>query len=166
MTWAPIWNVTIDGISYTNYVLANLKITSGRTNIYEQAQAGYCNIQLINLDHSAIPYEINDTISISLKNSAGNFIPIFGGSIVDLGVEVAQSGSVDFTQYISITALGALARLPKVLTDGVLAKDFDGDQIYTILQGVLFLNGNKFQRQRSGTPLTLLRLGLTRSIPD
>jgi hypothetical protein len=138
MTWAPIWNVTIDGISYTNYVLANLKITSGRTNIYEQAQAGYCNIQLINLDHSAIPYEINDTISISLKNSAGNFIPIFGGSIVDLGVEVAQSGSVDFTQYISITALGALARLPKVLTDGVLAKDFDGDQIYTILQGVLF----------------------------
>ena len=138
MTWAPIWNVTIDGISYTNYVLANLKITSGRTNIYEQAQAGYCNIQLINLDHSAIPYEINDTISISLKNSAGNFIPIFGGSIVDLGIEVAQSGSVDFTQYISITALGALARLPKVLTDGVLAKDFDGDQIYTILQGVLF----------------------------
>ena len=138
MTWSPIWNVTIDGISYTNYVLANLKITSGRTNIYEQAQAGYCNIQLINLDHSAIPYEINDTISISLKNSAGNFIPIFGGSIVDLGVEVAQSGSVDFTQYISITALGALARLPKVLTDGVLAKDFDGDQIYTILQGVLF----------------------------
>ena len=138
MTWAPIWNVTIDGISYTNYVLANLKITSGRTNIYEQAQAGYCNIQLINLDHSAISYEINDTISISLKNSAGNFIPIFGGSIVDLGVEVAQSGSVDFTQYISITALGALARLPKVLTDGVLAKDFDGDQIYTILQGVLF----------------------------
>ena len=51
---------------------------------------------------------------------------------------MAQSGSVDFTQYISITALGALARLPKVLTDGVLAKDFDGDQIYTILQGVLF----------------------------
>ena len=138
MTWSPIWNVTIDGISYTNYVLANLKITSGRTNIYEQAQAGYCNIQLINLDHSAIPYEINDTISISLENSAGNFIPIFGGSIVDLGIEVAQSGSVDFTQYISITALGALARLPKVLTDGVLAKDFDGDQIYTILQGVLF----------------------------
>jgi hypothetical protein len=138
MTWSPIWNVTIDGISYTNYVLANLKITSGRTNIYEQAQAGYCNIQLINLDHSAIPYEINDTISISLKNSLDDFVPIFGGSIVDLGVEVAQSGSVDFTQYISITALGALARLPKVLTDGVLAKDFDGDQIYTILQGVLF----------------------------
>jgi hypothetical protein len=34
--------------------------------------------------------------------------------------------------------LGALARLPKALTDGVLSQDFDGDQIYTILQQVLF----------------------------
>jgi hypothetical protein len=30
-----------------------------------------------------------------------------------------------------------LARLPKALTDGVLPKDFDGDQIYEVLQGVL-----------------------------
>ena len=136
--WSPIWNVTINGISHTNYVLANLKITSGRTNIYEQAQAGYCNIQLINLEQAAIPYSINDTIAISLKNTLGEFIPIFGGNIVDLGVEVAESGFVDYTQYISITALGALARLPKALTDGVLSKDFDGNQIYTILQAILF----------------------------
>jgi hypothetical protein len=42
-----------------------------------------------------------------------------------------------FTQTYSITALGALARLPKALTDGVLSKDFDGDQIYTILSDLL-----------------------------
>jgi hypothetical protein len=42
-----------------------------------------------------------------------------------------------FTQTYSITALGALARLPKALTDGVLSKDFDGNQIYDILRGVL-----------------------------
>jgi hypothetical protein len=35
--------------------------------------------------------------------------------------------------------MGALARLPKALTNGVLSKDFDGDQIYEILSGVLFL---------------------------
>jgi hypothetical protein len=35
-----------------------------------------------------------------------------------------------FTQTYSITALGALARLPKALTEGVLSKDFDGDQIF------------------------------------
>jgi hypothetical protein len=51
---------------------------------------------------------------------------------------VAEVGSVDYAQRISIIALGALARLPKALTDGVLSQDFDGDQIYTILSEVLF----------------------------
>ena len=35
----PIWDVTINGVHYTEFVLANLSIQSGRTNIYEQAQA-------------------------------------------------------------------------------------------------------------------------------
>jgi hypothetical protein len=39
---------------------------------------------------------------------------------------------------VTITALGALARLQKALTDGVLNQDFDGDQIYTILSEILF----------------------------
>jgi hypothetical protein len=43
-----------------------------------------------------------------------------------------------FTQTYSITALGALSRLPKSLTNGVLSKDFDGNQIKTILSAVLF----------------------------
>ena len=47
--WNPIWKVEIAGIDYTDAILSNLTITSGRTNIYEQAQAGYINIELINL---------------------------------------------------------------------------------------------------------------------
>jgi hypothetical protein len=39
---------------------------------------------------------------------------------------------------VTITALGALARLQKALTDGVLTQDFDGNQIETILREVLF----------------------------
>jgi hypothetical protein len=64
-------------------------------------------------------------------------VPIFGGNVVDIGLEVRDVGSTMFTQTYSITALGALARLPKALTNGVLAKDFDGDQIYEVLSGVL-----------------------------
>ena len=45
--WNPIWNVEIDGVAYTNAILSNLTISSGRRNIYEQAQAGYINLQLI-----------------------------------------------------------------------------------------------------------------------
>jgi len=135
--WAPVWRVEIAGTDVTDSVLANLTITSGRTNIYTQAQAGYCSITLIILNQAALPYEINDTISIEVQNTSAVYVPIFGGSIVDIAVSVSQVGSSAYTQEVSITALGALARLQKALTDGVLAHDFDGNQIETILREVL-----------------------------
>jgi hypothetical protein len=135
--WNPVWLVEIDGVEYTDAILANLVIRSGRTNIYEQAQAGYVNIQLIDLSQATIPVAINSSISIQVKNTSGTFVPIFGGNVVDIGLEVRDVGSTMFTQTYSITALGALARLPKSLTNGVLSKDFDGNQIYTILSDLL-----------------------------
>jgi len=135
--WTPIWLVEIDGVEYTSAVLANLTIQSGRTNIYEQAQAGYTNIQLIDVNQATIPVNINSSISIRVKDTSDTFVPIFGGNVVDIGLEVRDVGSTMFTQTYSITALGALARLPKALTDGVLSKDYDGDQIYAILSDLL-----------------------------
>jgi hypothetical protein len=135
--WNPVWQVEIDGVEYTSAVLANLSIRSGRTNIYEQAQAGYVNLQLLDVNQSTIPVFINSTISVSVKDTAGTFIAIFGGNVVDIALEVRDVGSTMYTQTYSITALGALARLPKALTNGVLAKDFDGDQIWEILSDLL-----------------------------
>ena len=134
----PVWRVTIGGVQYQTAILANLTITSGRTNIYEQAQAGYTNLELINLDQSNVAIAINNSLTIELQDSTATFVPIFGGSVVEVSIAVAEVGSVDYAQRIKIIALGALARLPKALTDGVLSHDFDGDQIYTILQQVLF----------------------------
>jgi hypothetical protein len=134
----PIWRVTIGGVQYQTAILANLTITSGRTNIYEQAQAGYTNLEIINLDQSNVAIAINQAITIELKDSTNTFVPIFGGSVVEVGISVAEVGNVDYAQRINIIALGALARLPKALTEGVLNDDFDGDQIYTILSEVLF----------------------------
>jgi hypothetical protein len=133
----PVWKVIINGVQYQSAVLANLTITSGRTNIYEQAQAGYINIELINLDQTNVPIEINNSLTIELQNSAATYVPIFGGSIVEIGISVAEIGSVGYTQRVKIIALGALSRLPKALTDGVLTQDFDGDQIFTILSDLL-----------------------------
>jgi len=135
--WSPVWLVEIDGVAYTSAVLANLVIQSGRTNIYEQAQAGYANIQLLDVNQATIPVNINSTISIRVKDTSNAYVAIFGGNVVDIALEVRDVGSTMFTQTYSITALGALARLPKALTDGVLSKDFDGDQIYTILSDLL-----------------------------
>jgi hypothetical protein len=134
----PVWRVTIGGVQYQTAILANLTITSGRTNIYEQAQAGYTNLEIINLDQSNVAIGINDSLLIELQDSTATFVPIFGGSVVDVSISVAEVGSVDYAQRIGIIALGALARLPKALTNGVLPKEFDGDQIYDVLKNVLF----------------------------
>ena len=139
----PVWRVTIGGVQYQTSILANLTITSGRTNIYEQAQAGYTNIELINLDQSNVIISINDPLTIELEDSTATFIPIFGGSVVEVGISVAELGNVAYAQRIKIIALGALARLPKALTDGVLSQDFDGDQILTILTDLLLSQWNE-----------------------
>lgn len=136
--WTPVWSVVIDGVEYNNVTLSNLSIQSGRSDIYSQAVAGYCNVQLINLDGSTIVAEINSSITIYVQNSTATSVPIFGGSITDIIVAIASAGSNGYAQTVTITALGALARLPKVLTEGVLVKDFDGDQIYSVLEGILY----------------------------
>jgi hypothetical protein len=135
-----VWRVKINGLEYQNYALANLTINTGRTNIYEQAQAGYVNLQLINLEQTPITASINDAVTIELQDSTAAFVPIFGGSITDITVEVTTAGSVGINQTISIIALGALSRLQKALTEGVLSDDLDGVQIETILTDLLVNN--------------------------
>ena len=130
-------------MQYQTAILANLTISSGRTNIYEQAQAGYANLELINLDQSNVLIEINNSLTIELQDSTTTFVPIFGGSVVEVGISVAEVGSVAYAQRIKIIALGALARLPKALTNGVLTQDFDGDQILTILTDLLVNSWNE-----------------------
>jgi len=141
--WTPTWSIEIDGVEYKDVALANLNIGSGRTDIYEQAIAGYCNLTLINTDDSAITAGINSAVTVYINNSAGTPVAIFGGSITDLIVGVQSGGSIGVTQTISIVALGALSRLPKVLTTGVLSKDLDGVQIEDILSQALFSRWNQ-----------------------
>jgi hypothetical protein len=136
--WTPVWSVLIDGVEYRSVTLANLSIQSGRTDIYSQAVAGYCNVSLINLDGSPVLAEINSSITIFVQDSTSTPVPIFGGSITDIILAVSSAGNNGMSQTVTITALGALSRLPKVLTEGILVKDFDGDQIFSVLQGILY----------------------------
>lgn len=133
----PIWYVAINGVEYTNFVLANLTASSGRSNVYEQAQAGYCSLSLYNVSQSNVTININDSVTIQLKDSTNTFIPIFGGTVVDLTIGITTAGTVGISQQINVIALGSLARLQKALTDGVLPKEFDGDQILDVLTGLL-----------------------------
>jgi hypothetical protein len=136
--WNPIWKLEINGVDYTNLILSNLTITSGRTDIYTQANAGYCNIELINLDQTNYTFAINESITISVQDSTATFVPIFGGTITDLTISVSEIGSVAYAQTYTMIALGALSRLPRIITTGILPHEYDGDQIYRVLSEVLF----------------------------
>jgi hypothetical protein len=141
--WTPDWAVEINGLGdVTNLVLSDLTITSGRSDIYSQPIAGYCRFTLKNLNQSAISFDVNDSIVVKIKDSTGTYVPLFGGDISDIDIVVA-TGEPAITQNVTVTALGALSKLPKALTQGVLSKDFDGDQIYEVLSTVLFDQWNE-----------------------
>jgi hypothetical protein len=63
--------------------------------------------------------------------------------VTDIDQSVQTAGSNAIVQKFRVIALGALSKLPKILTEGVLTKDFDGDQIYSILSGLLYNSWNE-----------------------
>ena len=136
--WTPEWQLQINGVDYTDITLSNLTVVSGRTDIYSQPRAGYASIEIINLNLTPVTIDVNDGLTIKVKDSTGTYVDIFGGFITDSSVEVASTGTGGINETIRVTALGALSKLPKTITNGVLSKDFDGNQIYTILSAALF----------------------------
>lgn len=136
--WDAIYRVKVNGVTVTNATLAGLTINSGRTSIYSQPIAGYCNLTLLETNMGAVSYDINDPVTVEVKNSAGNYVYLFGGFITDLNVIVNSSGSSALTQKINIIAVGALARLNRTIYTGNLSREYDGTRISTLLSLVLF----------------------------
>jgi hypothetical protein len=135
--YTPDYKVLINGVELSNITIADLTITSGRTDIYQQPVAGYCQVQLLNLDNSSYDFTVGTGLTVEVTDSVGAYIPIFGGLISDFTITVNSAGQLGYTTVASITALGALSKLPKIIDEGVLSADFDGDQIYTLLSGYL-----------------------------
>ncbi len=141
--WNPEYRVKINGYTVTGATLAGLTITSGRTDIYAQPLAGYCNVSLLETDESYVPYEINKPITVEVKDSNGDWVFLFGGFLTDVSISVANSGSTATSQRIDLIGVGALARLVRSTFVGNLASDQDGDQIYEVLQDLLVNNWNE-----------------------
>jgi hypothetical protein len=141
--YTPDYKVLIDGVELSNITIADLTITSGRTDIYQQPVAGYCQLQLLNLDNSSYDFTVGTGITVEVTDSVGAYIPIFGGILSDFTISVNSAGDLGYTTVASITALGALSKLPKIIDEAVLGADFDGDQIYTLLSNGLLGNWNQ-----------------------
>jgi hypothetical protein len=141
--WTPEWSLTVGDTTYTDLTLADVSITSGRTDIYSQATAGYASFTILNFDDTPVSINLNGQVAIRIKDSTGTYVNLFGGYVTDIDLDVTSSGTGGLVQNMKVIALGSLSKLPKSLTEGVLAKDFDGDQIYTILEPLLFGQWNQ-----------------------
>ncbi len=141
--WTPTYKIQVDGYEVTDVTVANLTVTSGRTDINQQPVAGYCQLQLINFDNSSYDFTVGTSLSVQVTDSSDAFVPIFGGYISDFTIAVNRAGDLGYTTTATITALGALSKLPKIIDNGILSQDFDGDQIYTLLSGYLLGQWNE-----------------------
>lgn len=140
--WNAVYRVKVNGNTVTGATLAGLTITSGRTDIYSQAIAGYCNLSLLETNETAVSYEINDAVTIEVQNASGTYVYLFGGFITDVNIIVQNSGSSALTQRVQIIAVGALARLNRTIFSGNLAHEFDGTRIAGLLDDVLYNTWN------------------------
>ena len=139
----PEYKLTINGIEYTDVAISDIAHQAGREDIYAQPNPSYIQITLVALENENYNLQVNDGITLQVKDSTNTFRTLFGGNITDITVEVASASSINKTYSYSIIALGSLAKLPKVIYNGTLAQDDDGDQIYELLADLFLNNWNE-----------------------
>jgi hypothetical protein len=134
-TWLPEWKIIVGTTVYDNVLSVNM--ATGRDDIDLQCNAGYARMEIVNVNNTAFDIDVTDSLTLELKNSAGVYVPVFGGEVSDFGISVRSPEEIGFITIGNILAVGSLAKLTKALFPDALAKDEDGNQIYDILNELL-----------------------------
>ena len=135
--FTPEWKLTIAGTEYTDIAISDIQHQAGRTDIYTQPSPSYMQITLVALSGQTLPFAINDSFNLQVKNSSGSYVNIFGGDITDLTVEVGAFGNIAKVANYTILAMGSLVKLAKEIYNSTISQDEDGNQIYDLLSSVL-----------------------------
>ena len=140
--FTPEWKLVIAGVEYTDVAISDISHEAGRTDIYQQPNPGYIQVDLVALNNQTYDIQVNDGLTLQLKNTSGSYVSIFGGNITDITVAVAATGAIGQVLTYTIIALGSLAKLAKIITTGTLSQQKDGQQIYHLLSEYLLNNWN------------------------
>jgi hypothetical protein len=135
--WTPDWKLIVGGVDYTDIAISDIQHQSGRDDIYLQPNPSYIQISLVALNGQTLPFDINDSLDLQVKNSAGTYVSLFGGDITDVTVAVGATGSIATVVQYTLIAMGSLARIAKEIYTGTISQDEDGNQIYDVLSSVL-----------------------------
>jgi hypothetical protein len=140
--WTPDWKLTVAGVDYTDIAISDIAHQAGRDDIYTQPNPSYLQVALVALSGQTLPFEINDSLSLQVKDSSGTYVNLFGGDVTDITVEVGATGSLATVVNYTILAMGSLVKLAKEIYNDNLSQDEDGDQIYELLSSVLLASWN------------------------
>ena len=140
--WSPDWKLTVAGVDYTNIAISDIQHEAGRTDIYQQPNPSYLQITFVALAGQTLPFDINDSLSLQVKDTSAAYVNIFGGDITDITVSVGATGSVATVIQYSVLAMGSLVKLAKELYLGTISQDEDGNQIFDLLSSVLLGSWN------------------------
>jgi hypothetical protein len=135
--WTPDWKLTVAGVDYTDLTISDIIHQAGRDDIYSQPNPSYLQCTIVALAGQTINFDINDSLSLQVKNSAGTYVNIFGGDIVDVIVSVGATGSIATVVEYTILAMGSIVKLAKEIWSDNIPQDEDGNQVYQILSSVL-----------------------------
>jgi hypothetical protein len=135
--WTPEWKLTVAGTEYTSLTISDITHQAGRTDIYTQPSPSYLQCTIVALAGQTFAFDLNDSLSLQVKNSAGTYVNLFGGDITDITVEVGATGSIANVIQYTILAMGSLVKLAKEIYNGTISQDEDGNQIYDLLSSVL-----------------------------
>jgi hypothetical protein len=135
--WTPDWKLTVAGVDYTDIAISDIAHQAGRDDIYTQPNPSYLQVALVALSGQTLPFQINDSLSLQVKDSSGTYVNLFGGDVTDVTVEVGATGSLATVVNYTILAMGSLVKLAKEIYNDNLSQDEDGDQIYELLSSVL-----------------------------
>jgi hypothetical protein len=135
--FSPVWKLTVGGVDYTNIAISDVQHQAGRSDIYQQPLPSYVQVTLVALNGQTLPFDINDSLSLQIKNSVGNYVSLFGGDITDVTVQVRNTGAAATIIEYTLIAMGSLARIAKEIYTGTISQDEDGNQIYDVLSSVL-----------------------------
>ena len=134
--WSPDWKLTVAGVDYTDIAISDIQHQAGRTDIYQQPNPSYLQITFVALNGQTLPFDINDSLSLQVKDTSAAYVNIFGGDITDITVSVGATGSIATVIQYTVLAMGSLVKLAKEIYNGTISQDQDGDQIYTLLSSV------------------------------
>jgi hypothetical protein len=136
--FTPSFTITLAGVNYTNTVLSNAIITSGRPDIFTNTLTGYANIE-IGVTGTMPVLDIKDSVNIKVKDSSATDIDLFTGEISAINKTVGGSGAGGTTLILQIQAVGSMAKLVRSLSGfDSYPEELDGERIERILTEALF----------------------------